>query len=1449
MVILLSNPNIIIFLSPSHLIHSSSKCVYTSMAFLFSTGNEDKDSSIVPGYLRSPSYGGLSEFGPHLPLPEPPALPIELGSVDCTDDEDDDEAEAECPNMTLYSSTSINLANNVQDIPVPPALPDDLNCIPIPNAPLGEEIPLPEEQSRPVNPKEPPSPLPESAAEGVSPSTRDQLYSPSAELDESDSSDLVEEVPVSSSKSLLKRQTRRRSASSDSTLGSTDEDDLSSDDGGRRRGDNSDDSESIRDATSRRVARLSVSSDSSRRQEATVTKKISCVDLNETVDLTETKDSGKEPSKTDFIEVDDNESHEEAESDKVEVLSENAEKAEDQDEIDEKDNAGEEDATVERSADTSIEEGGEDEVTANVTVEVEASATEAKKSDAEDEALESAEAADQAASETVVNDANKEAAEAATSNTCLLPSDDLDPVSDVEYNDFTDYHKHSSTTKDRRKKRKKTKKREHSVESTASLPGKSGEARELEEGEIAEDKSKRKYSITRKHRRSRSLTEDRSDKKLTKRRNRRDRKASGKENKESADKGSKEAGSSWKKLSKSTKDRNYRDGKPKSSLAEKRAADAAAKSKELRSKKEKRKEIERYDVRKIVSEKPPRPVRDEFGRDISPPRSRSRSRSRSRTPRSRSPSRSRTRSRSVSVARSYSDRRRSKGPVRRSFSQDDRWIDWSPVWTQQQRRSRSRTRRTRSRSRNRSRLSGDRYRNRSKNRDRPYDKRGADDGGRRKRRRSLSSNLDRYSPPPTVVHEKKRRRSKEHQQRMRKSTSYTNLRHHSGGGGAAPVPAEYFYEQGRSWSPNVYASMTPEPEAYVTRYERSPPPMMEAPPNARLAVVSPDPDIIPVANPQNLTVIVPNVDAGKKKHKKKKDGKKKKKKQPSKEVFTSGDNIVVSVNFDDNQKTISAKSSKRKHDDGRKKKKDEAKRKKRKQTLHVSDEVLNAKPVAVIDLNTSPCKEMSPTEIISLTDSGDEGNANEGVGGNVISGVRRSSPQQYEGGAGVNEVTQTPDGMMSYVMTSAGPKTPPEPHIKFTVGAGTQMRPLANNPIFEQDEELENEDEQMHYNKGPNTPPEPLVQQRRRSDSPGATMYDPFEPTKSRSPSPVAGNAHYDKSGKDGGAGAPVVIDMFADDAADKGGADGGAGGDASAKKSDVDCVDGKSPAVKTADEASQTSKTSPPTKEASAGSGGDGAAGGEQTQQQTNGMNTLVLDLSSLGDDFVPRSSVPLIKTSQGKYEFQSSKAADKPVTVVIAPQSSSTTPVKPQPQQVMVTPTRQLPMKPVEPIKQPIFPDILPWKLPPPISSQSSFAVPSTMVSSVAPTMSNASKNMPGMLLTQNGGGGGGGVDDGTFELDDSPYSPASSEGDDLFEPPPLGSNAALGVSPKVRGPPAPVPAVNSYKSRVDALFNSSPAKKLPPRSGTHGSRSYPTFKTTTKKATKTVGKFSISRQSSVI
>lgn len=1228
--------------------------------------------------MRSPSYGGLSEFGPHLPLPEPPALPMELDSVKDSDEEE----EAECPNMTLYSSTSMNLANNVQDIPFPDsAYPrNELECIPIPRRSLSDDQLADTKTKDDVK-------------------ADSQLYSPTDKHDsESSSVEEVEEAekeptPPSKPRDNLIRSISSRESSNDRSERSWSVESYRSDEMKKRRNRHDSRDERNEDKSDKEAVIIDLEKIQNEKQ-STEIDLIEVDDSNDgRGDETPKEDESADDAKSDMAERDD-------ESVATVEEAKNDEKSDDESDKD----ADEESVAVasvksadDVKTDTEDEPGNEAEKESMASVEKDKSDKDsvAETGDVEAEAVDGVPDNDSAKANSV--DVN-------VSSNYLLPSEDLDPVSDVEYNDFPDYQR-SSSVRDRRRKRKKTRRRDSSTDAK-------NDSKELEEGEIEEEKSKRKYATQKK--KSRSETPERSPERKQKRRRDRRDKNTGKENNKDGD-------PQWKKLSKSTKERNYRDGKGKPN-------DKLDKNKDrdLKSRKEKRKEIERYDVRKVVSDKP-RAVRDEFGRDVSVDRSRSRTRSRS---------------------LSFRGRRRSKSSVRRSLSQDDRWIDWSPVWNQ--RRSRSRTRRTRSRSRNRSRLSSDRYRNRSKNRE--FDKRES-----RKRKRSVSSEIEKYSPPPAEL--KKRRRSRD---RSRKSESYAAIR-----STGRELP-DYYYD--RSWSRTIsYASLTPEPEAYV-RYSRSPS-IIEAP--ARIPMVTQDHEHSLLApNTQNLTVIVPNVDAGKKKHKKKKETKKKKKKQPSKEVFTSGDNIVVSVNFDDNQKIISAKSSKRKHDDEkvRKKKKDET-RKKRKQTLQVSDEVLNAKPVAVIDLNSSPCKEMSPTEIISLTDSGDEANANE----NAMPADRRISENQ--------DANKSPE-RRAYVMTQSGPKTPPEPPIKFTVNSTAPMRPLPTNPIFEQDE-LDHEEDSVHYNKGPNTPPEPANQ------TPNTTMYDPFEPTKSRSQSPENAEIYEERKDQTTSEERRPVIDMFSEDNEKP-----NENQNAEKTKPQEDAKENTTPKA-TPTEESQTNASftkSSPAKEAS-------AAESTTETNQANGGNTLVLDLSSLGDDFVPKSTIPLVKTSQGKYEFQSGKAPDKPITVVISQQSQ---PAKPQPQQVMVTPTRQVPTKPVEPMKQTSFPDLM-WKLPPPLS-QVNFSTPPPTIPSLPPgNMVTPSKSAPG-LLTQNGG-----QDDSSFEVDDSPYSPASSEGDELFEPPPL--NASTSSPNKKR--PSPMPAVNSYKSRVDALFGSSPIKKVPPRS----------------------------------
>lgn len=1290
-------------------------------------------------------------------------------------DEDEDEVEAECPNMTLYSTTSINLANNVQDIPIPesayPSLSqEELEYIPIPTTLPNVNIPLPQENN---------SKFKVSSCELYSPTKKDST-------DSSDSEDEnVKYLAATKSNEII----RSPSSSIDNYSSGSSEDQSSSYD------EETELSCKIKEKNSKKETLISDRiSNEKKRIKNDLLIEVDNQESDESVEDVNLIQHSMSPIIQSDVEIVNRVSTEDP-TEKVDeqkvVVETEIEKYEKENSSvsDEDGNEINEDENTIDSSSAGNEPNKQDEEKYDVDDISLKNDLENSTTEAETDALklnkkeENKKRSLDVAMEAEDSGMRKDSSEMNISNAYLLPSDDLDPVSDVEYNDFQEYHKLSSS-KDRKKKRKKTRKHNASVEvavtgaATVSTASKT-DNRELEEGEIEDDKTKRKRSIPHKRKKSHSGSEERVlDKKLKRKKDKKDLRNTGKENKESTSKN--DNNFTWKKLSRSTKERNYRDGKgkgiEKSSVPNKnRIRDS------LKSKKEKRKEMERYDVRKIVSDKP-RTVRDEFGRDISVLHSRSRSRSQSR-------------SRSISPTFSYSSRRRSKGPLRRSFSQDDRWIDWSPVWTQ--RRSRSRTRRSTSRSRNRSRLSGDRYRNRSKNRDREYDKRDV-----QKRRRSLSSTLDKYSSP-VERNSKKRRRSRE---RTRKSGSYTTER-----AACREVP-EYFYE--RSWSRSIsYASLTPDPDPYVNRYERSPS-VIDA---GRIAVVSPNADRDVLApNSQNLTVIVPNIDANKKKHKKKKDSKKKKKKQPSKEVFTSGDNIVVSVNFDDNQKIISAKSSKRKHEEEkiRKKKKDESTRKKRKQTLQVSDEVLNAKPVAVIDLNSSPCKEMSPTEVISLTDSGDDDpNPNEGT----IPSVRRT-PQEYsEGTYQTNEnTTKSPSEHRAYVMTSSGPKTPPEPPIKFTVGSTAPMRTLPTNPIFEQDEEIENGEETIHYNKGPNTPPEPL-NETRRSITPNTTMYDPFEPTKSRSQSPENAEMYEERKDATPEERRPI-IDMFSEESEKL-----NDNQNTEKSKNEMDSKEMKNSPVEIIDEQSTAVNKTSPTKEILP------ISDSSIETTQTNGVNTLVLDLSSLGDDFVPKSSIPLVKTSQGKYEFQSGKTPDKPITVVIAQQN---TPVKPQPQQVMVIPTRQVPTKSVEPIKQPIFPDILPWKLPTPISQPSSFSTPPPTVSTITPTHSSNTSVTPlkvtSSILTHNGG-----QDEATFELDDSPYSPASSEGDDLFEPPPLGSGTA--ASPKMR--PAPIPAVNSYKARVDALFTSSPIKKLPPRSVAHPSKPISAIKAS-KKITKTHG-----------
>ncbi|KAG6460234.1 hypothetical protein O3G_MSEX011847 [Manduca sexta] len=151
----------------------------------------------------------------------------------------------------------------------------------------------------------------------------------------------------------------------------------------------------------------------------------------------------------------------------------------------------------------------------------------------------------------------------------------------------------------------------------------------------------------------------------------------------------------------------------------------------------------------------------------------------------------------------------------------------------------------------------------------------------------------------------------------------------------------------------------------------------------------------------------------------------------SKEVFTSGDNILVSVSF---------KEQERDGDDDRRERRRE-RRRRRKRAPAPEPETGAARPVAIIDLERSPFRELtpSPRNVIVLSDS---------------------EPGEREGGPAPEPAPSEP----------VGPKTPPEP-------AAPEVAPAP----------------ETEESRGPNTPPEP-------PDSPDA--YDPYEPTRSASASP-----------------------------------------------------------------------------------------------------------------------------------------------------------------------------------------------------------------------------------------------------------------------------------------------------------------------------------------------------------
>lgn len=264
---------------------------------------------------------------------------------------------------------------------------------------------------------------------------------------------------------------------------------------------------------------------------------------------------------------------------------------------------------------------------------------------------------------------------------------------------------------------------------------------------------------------------------------------------------------------------------------------------------------------------------------------------------------------------------------------------------------------------------------------------------------------------------------------------------------------------------------------------------------------------------------------------------------PSKEVFASGNNILVSVSFNkevtssnalagtsQQQTVVTLPPTRDEFMVGRRTSIDRltnnsgGKRSKRKRKK------LDAKPVAIIDLERSPFHvHQEPADVIVLTDS-EDANDNQALRrerrrNSAVSNADHQSMREN----GQREKTPPVDCMDTILETSyenltqtTGPKTPPEPQhlVKFNLPAKKQHN-VRNNPLHDDADDIHSADEmetvcsmrsaidggesqqqQAHVSDGlipaqkigPNTPPE--------SGPCSPDAYDPFEPTKSPSLSP-----------------------------------------------------------------------------------------------------------------------------------------------------------------------------------------------------------------------------------------------------------------------------------------------------------------------------------------------------------
>lgn len=533
-----------------------------------------------------------------------------------------------------------------------------------------------------------------------------------------------------------------------------------------------------------------------------------------------------------------------------------------------------------------------------------------------------------------------------------------------------------------------------------------------------------------------------------------------------------DADESFKKVSKNNRDRNYRDKKEKNdakhrskrsrsksprvrspysrSRSRSRSRNRNKKDRDVKRKDKRRQEIQRYDVRTVIADRQPKQYKDKYGRDTSRPPKRSRTqtpspnRSRSRSPRLRSRSLSRSitpNARRRSLSRS-SFRRRSVSPRRRNSV--------SRLRKKRRSFSRSPVHFSHSRSRSRSRSLSPRH---------PHYQLQAG----RSRSRSRSRSRDRKSRKKPIDKKVNKIRAK------KKPTT-------------AKKP---YYSPGRRSPANQRNSI---PKSWEDReWNRS----MSNGPNESWTP--------PIAHaPENLTVIVDNSKEGKRDKKREKKRKAEKRKDPlnkkekrkrgdkqcspavpSKEVFASGDNILVSVSFNkeksqQQQQTtivtlpptkdqILSKKSTEHRDDRSKRSRRSARDGSRRHRK------LDTKPVAIIDLDNSPFKEMtpSPKAVIVLSDSdheSDKPSKNQhgySKAGNLAE-TESDACDNHDASVRASSPPQSPINDPDPFELSLGPKTPPEPHlVKFSLSTNmkTKLR-TGINPLHDNDDDDEDVDDE-----------------------------------------------------------------------------------------------------------------------------------------------------------------------------------------------------------------------------------------------------------------------------------------------------------------------------------------------------------------------------------------------------